>query len=402
MYKILLNRNFVLLLTGMTISRLGSGIDFIGLNLYVHHVFGSGKILGTFMMAKMLPAIFFGPLGGYLADHYSRKKIMIICDTLRALLILGYIFTKDLTTFFIIGIITSALDKIYTASSNAILPNIVEKEDLMKANSIMRMASSPTTVIASMAGAVIVSFLNFQWIFIIDSLSFVISTICVTLIIIITQTEKKGSTKEGILEEFRGTIEFLKTQPIMIFLVIVKTIDALGSGAYNMGLPLFAKTLAMSRGAAYGWLVGIWSAGVFFGSLMTDYISKRFKISTETFFGISILIMALGMGLTFHFNSLYPAMISIFLGGIGDGLSNVLFFTVLMKDTPDKMRGKILGTASSMVISTVAFGMGLSGFFIDKYPIRVTTDFATYMILLSVFIGIIYFSFKSKKELERT
>ncbi len=396
MRNIFLNRNFALLATGMTVSRIGSWIDFIGLNLYVYNTFGSGKILGTFLMSRMLPSIIFGPLGGYISDHYSRRKIMIICDTVRAFLVMGFIFTKDLFTFFAIGIMLSALDKIYTAANNAFLPDIVKKEEIMEANSIIKMAASTVTILGAMAGGIIVSSLNFSWIFIIDSLTFIFSIICVILISNVKEIEKKDKKRENPWEEFRDTLIFLRTEGAILFLIIIKLIDALGSGAYNTGIPLFSKVLGISRGGAYGWLIAAWSAGEFAGSLLTKYISKRFNIGPEKFFSLSVLLMALGMGCTFHFKNLYYAMISIFMGGFGDGLSNVVFFTVLMKDTPDNMRGKIIGTVASLIVSTVALGMAISGFFMDKNFNLLITDVSTGFILISVLLGLVFFIVRRK------
>lgn len=381
----------------MTVSRIGSWIDFIGLNLYVYNTFGSGKILGTFLMARMLPSILFGPLGGYISDHYSRRNIMIICDTVRAFLVIGFIFTKDIFTFFAIGIMLSAIDKIYTAANNAFLPDIVEKEELMEANSIIKMTGSTVTILGAMAGGIIVSSLNFSWIFIIDSMTFVFSIICVILISNFKEIEKRDKKTETPWKEFRDTLVFLKNHGSILFIIIIKLIDALGSGAYNTALPLCSKVLGISRGGAYGWLIAAWSAGEFTGSLLTKYISKKFNIAPEKFFSISIIIMALGMGCTFHFKSLYPAMASIFIGGFGDGLSNVVFFTVLMKDTPDNMRGKIIGTVASLIVSTVAAGMAISGFFMDKNFNVLITDVSTGFILVSVLLGLIFFVVKSER-----
>jgi hypothetical protein len=106
--------------------------------------------------------------------------------------------------------------------------------------------------------------------------------------------------------------------------------------------------------------------------------------------------MALGMGCTFHFKSLYPAMASIFIGGFGDGLSNVVFFTVLMKDTPDNMRGKIIGTVASLIVTTIAMGMAISGFFMDKNFNVLITDVSTGFILVSVLLGMIFFLVKKQ------
>lgn len=380
----------------MIISRIGTWIDFIGLTLYVHSIFGSGKILGTFLMARMLPSIFFGPLGGYLADRYSRKTILITCDILRAILVLCFILTKDIYIFFTIGIILSAIDKIFTAAHTPFLSNIIHKEEIMEANSIMKMAYSLVSITGCFAGALVVSYLNFHWIFIVDSVSFVISIICTVLIVQIN-TDIKQKEKQSFSEEYRESLSFLKTQPFMLFLIILKMIDALGSGSYNTGIPLFSKDFSMPRGSAYGWLIGAWSAGEFTGSFITTYLGKK-NIRQDYFFCIAELIMALGMGLTFHCDIIYIAMASIFLGGLGDGISNILFYTVLMKDTPDKMRGKIIGTVSSFLVTNLALGMAIAGFFIDTYKIRTITDFSTGIILLCIITGTILFSIRRYKH----
>jgi len=367
MREIFKNKNFTFLWLGQSVSSLGTWINFVGLNLYVYSLFDSGKILGIFLVIRMLPSLLFGSLGGYLADRFPRKKIMIICDLARALIVLGYVFTRDLYVFFALGMLLSAIDKIFIAANGAFIPNVVNADNLLSANSIIRMTRSIITVIGPAVGAVLVSSYSYRWVFIIDSFTFVFSVIC---ILFITPYRRVETSKDrpSFIEEFKAASAFFKAQVGLFFLAVARLIDALGSGAYNTSLPIFSKLLTSGKGAVYGWLIGAWSLGEFTGALLVNYLGKKRKVPHENLFAIAVVVMACGMGFTFHSESLYPALILIYLGGLGDGVSNVIFNTTLMQKSPDHLRGKIFGTVTAMVYTAVAVGIAASGFFIDKYP----------------------------------
>jgi len=62
------------------------------------------------------------------------------------------------------------------------------------------------------------------------------------------------------------------------------------------------------------------------------------------------------------------------------------------------LRGKILGTLSSLVITMASIGMACAGIFLDKYKIHTTTDFASLLIIVVVMCGYFYYSIKNKGE----
>lgn len=400
MKKILKNRDFLLLWLGQTVSGFGTWINFVGLNLYVLYLTGSGKVLGLFLVVRMLPSLLFGSLGGWLADRYPRRTIMIACDIVRAGLVLGFVFTQNIWAFYILGMILSAVDKIFMSAQGAYLPNIVEKEDLLEANSIVRMTTSVIMVLGPAAGALMVSHYPYKLVFIVDSITFVVSVACVAFITRAGMVKSKGKTP-GVIEEFKAAFSFFRAQTGILFLAVVRLIDALGSGSYNTALPIFSRAFALGKGSAYGWLVGAWALGQFVGSLSINYVSKKITVSREKVFSLSVLIMAAGMGLTFHTGNLWYAMSAIFFGGLGDGVSNVLFNTVLMKETPDEIRGKVFGSTIALTYTIVALGMGGAGFMIDKYPLNYTTDFCTGFIIIGVMAGYALFVFFSKKNAGR-
>ncbi|MBI5242124.1 MAG: MFS transporter [Elusimicrobia bacterium] len=397
MRALLKNRDFLLLWSGQAVSGLGTWISFVGLNLYVYEVFGSGKILGAFMVARMLPALFFGPIGGFLADRYPRRTLLIVCDALRAVLILGFLFAQSLASFFALGLVLSAIDKVFLAAQGALLPGLVSKEDLMPANSATKMTHSVITVLGPAAGGLLVAAFSYESVFLLDSVSFIVSVVTVCMITAGTQAASKGP-QEAPWRELKLVFAFFGARLTLLFLALIRLIDALGSGAYNTALPVFSKSLIFSRGAAYGWLVGAWALGEFAGALLVNPLARRFALKRESLFSAAVILMACGMGLTFRCGVLWPALIAIFAGGVGDGISNVLFNTVLMQETPDEMRGKVYGSIIALVFSAVAIGMAVSGFFLDMFPLQAATDCATLFIILGVLAGSAAFLKKGRPQ----
>ena len=395
---------------GQTVSGIGNWINFVGLNLYVLKTFGAGNVLGMFLMVRMMPAVLFGTLGGYLADKINRRHLMIACDVLRSLVVLGFLFTKSIYAFFILGLLLSALDKIFVSARGSFLPKLVDKKDLMEANGINGMTTSVITILGPAIGAVLVSAFAYRLIFIIDSATFIVSVFCLLLIPYHHHAPDEKTHPRGVvgefIDEYRTTFQFLANHRSLLFLLLLRFIDAAGSGTYNIALPIFSRgfaaihtpwfQLSLNKGAAYGWLVGIWALGQFAGSFATRQLTSRLNISRESLFSISVTLMALGMGMTFQSKSILQALTFIFIGGLGDGISNVIFLTMLMKDSPDSIRGKVFGTLMSLIFTAVALGMLAGGWLSDAFPLSTITGGASLLIMTGVFFGRFYFFYRQR------
>lgn len=379
------NRNFFFLWSGQAVSEFGNWINYIALNIYIYQLTGSGKMLGIFLVLRFLPSLLFGTLGGIAADRFNRRVIMIICDSLRAVMILVFIFTQNLAVFFILGFLLSSIDKFFTASLGAYIPDIVKNQELLEANSVRKMTSSVVTVAGPALSGILIGLWGYKTIFIIDSATFLFSVISIALISVKAVHEKALHEGKGILQELKEAgAFFLKSRLILVF-SIIRMIDAFGSGAYNTALPIISKNLLSSGGKAYGILVAVWGFGAFIGSALTGVLSK--KIKKENLFCISVILMAGGMGGVFLLKDIILSSISIFAGGIGDGISGVLFMTTLMEESPQQIRGKIYGTISAAIFTAVAGGMFLSGFFADMTNLIYITGTGSIVIISGAVFG---------------
>lgn len=381
------NRDFTLLWTGQAVSSCGGWINYVALNVLLYEITGSGSALGIFFAVRTLPSLIFGAAGGFLADRYSKKNLMIICDSVRAIAVLCFIFFREPALFYILGFILSAFDKIYASASLAAVPEIVSRKDLTEANSLSRMSQSLTAIIGPAAGGAIVGFAGYTASFATDSASFLFSVATLLMIGASMRPHMAGESKEGFIAEFKNAFSFIIASGALLSFLLLRIADGLGSGAYNTALPIFSS-IHSEGGCLYGWLVTSWGIGAFLGAAAAGPLSKRIK--TVRLYFCSTLLMAAGMGGTFllpcRTESAAPYLLpilSIAAGGFGDGISGVIFSSLLMEKTPREMAGKVFGCVSSLIYMACGAGMYISGAAIDHIPLSVAVIAGTGLIALS-------------------
>ncbi|MBN2287427.1 MAG: MFS transporter, partial [Tissierellales bacterium] len=181
------NRNFRIFTTGRMVSLLGSGIQNIAIPLYILRTTGSGLMMGTYVLVQILPQIFLMPISGVLGDHFNRKKIMVVTDLLSGMVSLGLAAAMvmgelSLTVIFVAQIVLSSLLCLFEAATSAMIPEILDKDELLKGNSILGSVDSMAYIAGPILGASLFGLFGLQLVFFIDGLSFVFSA-CSELLI---------------------------------------------------------------------------------------------------------------------------------------------------------------------------------------------------------------------------
>lgn len=367
---------------GQTVSSAGGWINYVGLNVLLYQISGSGKLLGAFFVARLVPALFFGPIGGYLADRYDKRKLMIICDLTRALSVLIFLFIRDPYIFFIVGFFLSVFDKIYSSASGAILPDLVSKEELLEANSLNRISQSVTTVIGPAIGGFLIGIWEYKAVFIADSLTFFFSV--ATLILIKYAYEAKDPAlikkRGGFVFEIKEAYKFMAVSSALLSIAFIRFFDGFASGAFNTIFPVFSAKVPVIWGTFYGWLLSCYGIGTLAGSSLTGKLRARF--GTNGLYCVSTIIMALGLGGAFLFKNPVLSLICIAIGGFGEGISSVIFSTVIMETTPKEILGKIFGTLNSLVWVLCGLGMMTAGLCLDYVKYGIITSAASIMIIV--------------------
>src|SRR6266545_818760 len=125
-FSVFRNRNFSLMWTGQLISTMGSALTSLAASIYVFRLTGSALSVGLMLMATAAPSLLVGLFAGVFVDRYDRRKIMMIADALRALLVFAipFLVSLDLIWLYIVVMLTSAIGQFFDPAFESVLPEV--------------------------------------------------------------------------------------------------------------------------------------------------------------------------------------------------------------------------------------------------------------------------------------
>lgn len=362
----MINKNFTLLWVGKLISQLGDKFYAIALAWWILQKTNSPAIMGFFLLVSVLPGILFGFFAGALTDRWKRKNILIVADIIRGCLVLAItIFSiydmLEVWHVFLIGFLLSLATAFFDPAMQSIIPEIVEKEKLTKANGISQMVSGICTVAGPMLGAMAVSMLGLAWVFFANSISYYVSAF-LTCFIEANECYENSDKETNIWEEIKEGIGFIKGHSQIVFLLIVIAIVHFFLGSLTVSLPFLANGLEGKGVNNLGYLEMMVGAGLFAGAMLIS-CKKKASIKERT-----LILFIFVMGLCFitvsifqniHLEIIYPYLPVMMIFGACIAFASVFWQSLLQNNTPAFMTGRVF-SISTLIGNTsmpVAYGM---------------------------------------------
>lgn len=221
--RALRSRPYALAWIGQTISSLGDGIFTIALAWQVLLMTHSELAMGIVLIAAMIPRLVFVLLGGVAADRLPRRLIILWSDGGRGVVvvlicIMGFSGVLQFWHLVIEAFIFGVVDGFFNPAVNAIVPDLVEKEDLASANSVIAFGNTLAQLFGPMLGAVLIAIISPMGAFVANALSFFISVAFllavripvrhVTLPPLQVQNEVQGEIQGTVVAEVQGDHTF--------------------------------------------------------------------------------------------------------------------------------------------------------------------------------------------------
>jgi dTMP kinase len=149
------NTQFTKLLVAQIASSFGDWVGFVAVTALVASRGGGYAVAGV-MVARMLPAILFGPLAGALVDRFDRKTLMIGSDVARGALYAVMPFLGPLWAIYLVSFAIECFSLLWTPARDASLPNIVPRRQLANATSLGLVTTYATLPLGGLAFTVLV------------------------------------------------------------------------------------------------------------------------------------------------------------------------------------------------------------------------------------------------------
>ncbi|WP_142348055.1 MFS transporter [Bacillus toyonensis] len=375
--------NIILFLTAQTISLFGSSLVQYAIIWYITLTTSSGAMLTISTVCGFLPQIAISLFAGVWIDRYDRKKMIMLSDGIIAIatLILAILFLtgyKSIWMLFIVLLIRSAGTGVQTPAVNALIPQIVPKDYLMKVNGINSSITSLIMFLSPAVSAVILSVTSIETTFFMD----VITAIIGISIMFIIQVEghvnvgvKQKSNLQGIKEGFAYLKENVCMKRLLVLLIIIMIL--ISPAAFLTPLMvtrsfgaemwrLTASEMTFSAGAAAG------------GVLIAAWGGFRNRMHTTALACALYGLLMVGLGIAPVF---IMYLVFNFLIGITMPCFNTPVTVLLQEKVDPVMHGRMFSLVQIANSCALPLGMIIFGLLADVFSVEVLLIYAGIFVL---------------------
>jgi MFS family permease len=340
----------------------------------------SGMVVTGVMLARAIPAILAGPLAGVVLDRFDRKRVMIASDVIRAVVALCFILTVNHAGTWLLYVLSGLLmlaSPFFTSGRAAILPTIATKDELHTANSLTQTTQWTTLSIGAFLGGTSVMQFGYKWAFFFNSLSFVVSAICISRLFLPGRgfrPPKAAVTEAEVVRpwhEYMEGLHYMRKRPLIFGIGMIALGWATGGGAAQILFSIFGE-LVFNRGpAGIGTIWGCAGIGLLIGGAFAYRIGTR--LSFANYKRTIALCYVLHGGSYIVFSQMRNfgwALVFIALSRLAVGVSSVLNMGQLLRHVADEYRGRVFSTIESMQWSVMMVSMTLAGIASQHYDAR--------------------------------
>ncbi|QSG06513.1 MFS transporter [Halapricum desulfuricans] len=389
MRPLLGNRNFRRLFAGRLVTNVGDSLYFVAATWLVYDLTGDpffSGLAGFLVMAPQGLQAFAGPL----VDRWDLRRVLVTTQIVQAIVILTLPVAAHLGWLSVWVVLTvmpllSLLNQFVYPAQSAALPRIVEREELVEANSLFSLAYQGTELVANAAAGILVAAVGAVALFAIDSITFAAAALLFATVHVPpagagdsdasasadTAAETATALADGGAESTAGSpsdgsdtyresllegVGFVRGTVLAPIVLGAAVVNFVASGATIGVLPAFADTLGGS--GAYGALMAAIAGGMLAGAVVASGLDELpfGWLSIGAFLASGCLWIA---AIVVDWLPATVALLAIAVVPIG--ASNVLLSSIVQSAVPDRLLGRVSGLLGSASTAAVPAGALLGG-----------------------------------------
>ncbi|WP_373599230.1 MFS transporter [Paraclostridium bifermentans] len=378
-FKILFQKNFIILMIAKAISFLGINVLNFALSLYVLNKTGSATAFASVVSIAILPRIFLGPFAGVFIDMFDKKSILIfleiinICILIVSLLV--YIKTGmfSMIHIFLLVISISSINVFIDPCITSIIPQIVSQSEIINANGINSLLSSIMILIYPLIGSILISLDGLYIVYLLTIALMIVSLIFKSIVKIPRQKSSKINSSK-FKKEFIEGITFIKTNDfIKLTLFILVITNLLINPLLTVGLPYIIKEFFEFSNTQYGTVESIIGFSMIIAPFISSFLMPKWSFGKSLSYisiGIGLICITLSGVLYFYIENKNIVYYSIIFAGclitVLGVVINIIIQTYVQKIVPFNMLGRVYSTSMAICLSITPIGQLIFGLAVDK------------------------------------
>jgi MFS family permease len=344
-------------------SSLGTLLATVALVVDVKDRTNSGSWVSVLMIVEFLPAVAVGLFLGPFLDRISRRGLMIVSDLVRAAVFCTLPFANTAGQIVALAGIAGLATGFFRPAVYAGLPNLVDEQELARANSLIQTSENVSWTVAPIIGGALVAASGPELAYWLNGASFLVSAL---LLLRLPADRLQGAlaVSRGHLRDLKdGFARVIRTRPLLTVLVVWTL--ALGAVASSQTAQVFlAKDAFQAGDFGYGLIFGCIGLGLAVGSFGAGTWVERRSVSTV--YSASILLQAIGIAAAAVAPNVWVSLPCFVLAGIGNGTAVVCNSLLVQRGAPDAIRGRVFTVIMSVNYTVYGLGFVIAGPLTDR------------------------------------
>jgi MFS family permease len=398
------NRDLRLLVLGQFISAVGDHFYLIAMPWLGLQITGSALVAGSLLAVASLPRSVFMLLGGALSDRYSSKTLLILSNGLQGVLmiVLGsslILSPVQLWFVYVLVFLTGFIDAFGLPAFNALLPRIVEAEELESGNIYLQGANIVSGVIGPALAGLLISMSPAQAgsqqpalsglgvVFLINALTFFAGISIFWGIRTGDAPKPKKDSSESLITSIGSIIEYVRSDPqLRNLLGLMMSLGLLLAGTLRVGFALMAET-QFSGARDFGTMTSAFGAGMLAGMAGVKLLPRPpQKLSGIIVLALFACVPAGVISLGFA-PPLVAGLAIIGVMGAAFGYVNIYLLSWLQRRTPSHLLGRIIAMVLFSTIGLAPVSQILMGYLLDLNLQATMTGVGSLVLILLVVTG---------------
>jgi len=376
-FGVLRNRHFLALWLGQVISNVGDYFYFLAVPIAINRLTGSTRDMALSMMSIFVPQLLFGLVAGVFVDRWDRKRTMIVADILRGFIVLLCLTVRSaeqVWVFYLVGFLVSAASRFFYPARSAVIPLIVDKDELMVANGLSQITQTVALIAGSALAGFAIGFWGEQVAFVADALSFFVSAGFLLTIAVPRRLPSAVSKPSGggqlraVWQELVTGLSFIRHSQVLIGVLVSLGVIQLGIGAMQViWVPFFQRHFGVGP-EGLGIVDSSQGFGMAVGAVFVGFIAARFKRATiigTSVAAIGVIIALVGMSPSFAL-----VLGLSFVLGLALTPAQAAVSTAIQLAAPDDKMGRVNSAIGTVTSLAMLISMAVAGVVGDTVSLR--------------------------------
>lgn len=374
--SVLKKRGFTAFWAGHLAFRLADNFFTIGLFWWILEATNSEALLGYVATLNFLPMFIFSVFSGVIADSLDRRRVLVASALARGFLVpliplFYYLQVLEVWHIYVIGFLQGVSSSFFIVASSAITPQLVSKEELMAANSLVDASSWSANIVGFLIGGVLVVVLGAMKVLALTPFLLVPSAIFIALIHVeLKKTNSSGSVRGALADVVAGFRTIRNDAAVFAFIVTWAGIQMLfAGGPMSIGLPIFSNRILNAGAEGYGLLVAMLSVSSLLGSVFVGELGSSKRKGHLILLGFTWA--AIGMFAFSLTSSFLVALVVISLWNVCFPLINIPFTTAIQERVSGGELGKVFGLTNMLASAMTPVSLVMTGFIMERSSVVV-------------------------------